>query len=96
MSRNRVRWGAIPISNYGTPDEREMMGTHGSVVKPDGTRVLTEVLSGEYVNRDNFIRYVIDKYGTPGVVYAIYRGPRPFSIPTRNAGTVQCMREANS
>jgi hypothetical protein len=93
VSRNRVRWGAIPISNYGTPEEREMMGTHGSVVKQNGERVLTEVLSGEYVSRDNFIRFMIDKYGTPGVVYAIYRGSRPFAIETRNAGVVQCMRE---
>jgi hypothetical protein len=72
-----------------------MMGTHGSVVKPNGERVLTEVLSGEYVSRDNFIRFTIDKYGTPGVVYAIYRGTRPFAIETRNAGIVQCMREEN-
>lgn len=96
MTRNRaIRWGAIPISEYGTPNEREMMGTHGSVIKQNGERVLTEVLSGEYVSRDNFIRFMIDKYGTPGVVYAIYRGSRPFSIPVRNAGVVQCMRESN-
>lgn len=95
MPNQKIRWGAIPISNYGEPDEREMMGTHGSVYV-NGVSVLTEVLSGEYVNRDNFIRFVIDKYGTPGVVYAIYKGARPFAIETRNAGTVQCMRVKGS
>jgi hypothetical protein len=94
VTRNRaIRWGAIPISNYGKPDEREMMGTHGSVILPNGERRLAAILSGEYVNRDNFIRFMIDKYGVPGCVYAIYKGDRPFAIETRNAGVVQCMRE---
>lgn len=94
MTRSRaIRWGAIPISKYGTPEEREMMGTHGGVYDVNGKWVLTAILSGEYVSRDNFIRFTIDKYGTPGVVYAIYKGARPFAIETRNAGTVQCMRE---
>lgn len=92
MARNRIRWAAIPVSNYGQPDQREMLGTHGSVYV-DGESVLTSVLSGEYVSRDNFIRYTIDKYGTPGVVYAIYKGSRPFSIQATPAGMVKCMRE---
>lgn len=94
MRNRKIRWGAIPISNYGTPDEREMMGTHGSVYV-NGEYKLAAILSGEYVSRDNFIRFTIDKYGVPGVVYAIYRGERPFAIETRNAGVVQCMREVN-
>lgn len=93
MTSHKIRWAAIPITNYGKADEREMMGTHGSVVLPNGERVLTAILSGEYVNRDNFIRFRIDKHGTPGVVYAIYKGSRPFSIEAIPAGKVQCMKE---
>lgn len=66
---SKVRWGAIPLSD----DGREMMGTHGSVTV-NGEHVLSHVVSGEYVSKENFIRFAIKPYGTPGVTYAIFRG----------------------
>lgn len=90
MPNRKIHYGAIPLH----ADGREMMGTHGGVYRErDGLYVAAEVLAGDYVSVENFVRFTLNKYGVHEVKYAIYHGG--FGSSGRLAATVECWNPSN-